>query len=220
MKVVEFLINRMSISNLLEKIILVYESPIILINRISGFYHYLWFVISARIHGTTIEIGNEVKFGLPTIVQGFGAITLENNVTFGYWMGGSQKNPILLQPRESSSSVYIGTGTVIMNGCEFFCFESIRVGKNCLIGAKTTFLDSDVHGINPNKRNQLGATAPITIGDNVWFGIEATVLKGVNIGKDSIIGACCVVTRDVADGSIVVGNPMKVIGSVWDKKYI
>jgi len=76
-------------------------------------------------------------------------------------------------------------------------------------------LDSDFHGIAPWERDRPGKTEPVEIGDNVWIGTEAMILKGVRIGKDAVIGARSVVVRDVPPGAIVAGNPSKAIGSVY-----
>lgn len=52
---------------------------------------------------------------------------------------------------------------------------------------------------------------PITIGDNVWFGGNCVVLPGVTIGNNVVVGAGSVVTKDVPDNAVVVGNPAKII---------
>ena len=55
---------------------------------------------------------------------------------------------------------------------------------------------------------------PITIGEDCWFGGNVTVLPGVTIGKAAIMGAGCVVTKNVEPGSVVAGNPARVIKKV------
>ena len=62
--------------------------------------------------------------------------------------------------------------------------------------------------------------APILIEDDAFIGARSIILKGVTIGKGSIIGAGAVVTRNVPEYSIVAGNPAKVIGDVRNEKYI
>jgi maltose O-acetyltransferase len=66
------------------------------------------------------------------------------------------------------------------------------------------------------RRAKWEAARPITIDDNVWIGGLAVICPGVTIGKDSVIGAGAVVTKDVPAGSIAVGNPARVVGSVRD----
>lgn len=63
---------------------------------------------------------------------------------------------------------------------------------------------------------------PINVGDNVWIGTNVSVLPGVNIGENTIIGAGCVVNKDIPAGVIAAGNPCKVIRKITDadkKKY-
>ena len=63
---------------------------------------------------------------------------------------------------------------------------------------------------------------PITIGDNVWFGASVTVLPGVKIGSNTVIGAGSIVNRDIPDGVIAVGNPCRVLRKITEedkKKY-
>jgi maltose O-acetyltransferase len=57
---------------------------------------------------------------------------------------------------------------------------------------------------------------PITIGDNTWLGGNVTVLPGVTIGSNSVVGAGAVVTKDVPDNVIVVGTPAKVLREITD----
>lgn len=73
--------------------------------------------------------------------------------------------------------------------------------------------DADWHDIE-HRIFAPGKTSAITLKDNVWIGDSAIVTKGVTIGHNSVVGAYSVVTRDVADNTIVAGNPAKVVGSI------
>lgn len=163
-----------------------------------------------------LSLDRSVKFHYAVFFQGKGKLTLEPGVILGFPMAGALNAPILLQPREKDAHIRIGSGSIIVNGCEFIARSQIIIGTHCRIGPRCIFLDSDFHGIKPDARDEPGATSPIIVGDNVWFGAETMVLKGVKIGSDSIIAARCVVTKDVPAGSIVASNPMIVIGSVYD----
>ena len=68
------------------------------------------------------------------------------------------------------------------------------------------------------RRSGLESARPVAIGDNAWLGGGAIVCPGVTIGNDSVIGAGAVVTKDIPAGSIAVGNPACVTGSVYDRK--
>jgi acetyltransferase-like isoleucine patch superfamily enzyme len=88
----------------------------------------------------------------------------------------------------------------------------IQIGDDVQIGPKTVIWGRD-HGIAKNKliREQAHIRAPIVIGDDVWIGANCAILKGVTIAKGVVIGAGSVVTRDIPEYGIAVGNPARVI---------
>ena len=95
---------------------------------------------------------------------------------------------------------------------------NIKVGKtfgdNVFIGPNCNFYTA-IHPIDVERRNQqVGKSKPIHVGDNVWFGGNVTVLPGVTIGNNTTIGAGSVVTHDIPDGVVAVGNPCRVIRTV------
>jgi acetyltransferase-like isoleucine patch superfamily enzyme len=74
-------------------------------------------------------------------------------------------------------------------------------------------LDNDFHAITVDGTTR-PSTAPVTIGDRVWVGTRALILKGVEIGDGAIVAAGSVVSRDVPPGTIVAGMPARVVGKV------
>jgi acetyltransferase-like isoleucine patch superfamily enzyme len=167
--------------------------------------------------GRTV-LDSSVRFDHAVRFQGRGTVVVEKNVLFGYSLAGAYSLPILIQPRMKDAVIHIGEATNIMNGTEIFAVKSVRLGKRCLVGARTVILDSDFHGLDPRQRNGAGISKPVEIQDNVWIGMGVMILKGVTIGKDAVIGASCVVTKDVPAGAIVIGNPMRVAGSVYERQ--
>lgn len=100
----------------------------------------------------------------------------------------------------------------IGNNCGFSgttigCFKEIIIGDNVMCGANTLITDSDWHSNDP----RVGPPKPVRIGNNVWLGYGAIVLKGVTIGENTIIGAGSVVVKDIPANVIAAGNPCKVI---------
>lgn len=100
----------------------------------------------------------------------------------------------------------LGSG-YINNNATIDCFESIHIGHGVAISSGVTIRDSDNHTINDNSV----ITAPIIIEDNVWVGLNATILKGVRIGRGSVVAAGAVVTTDVPENTLVGGVPAKII---------
>jgi acetyltransferase-like isoleucine patch superfamily enzyme len=88
----------------------------------------------------------------------------------------------------------------------------ITIGKNVHITNNTTFVTHDGGTLLFRRyEKDLEITKPITVGNDVYIGTNSTILPGVKIGNNVVIGACSVVSRDVPDNSVVVGNTAKVI---------
>lgn len=106
-------------------------------------------------------------------------------------------------------NITLGTGVFLNYGCVFLDVCRIDVGDGAQIGSGVQVVAAD-HPRDPEVRAAgLECGAPVVIGRNVWIGSGALVLPGVTVGDDAIIGAGSVVTRDVARGTTVVGNPAR-----------
>ena len=93
----------------------------------------------------------------------------------------------------------------------------IYIGDNVMIGPQTVIAVA-CHPEDPRLRNEgLQYNRPVVIGENVWIGSGAIILPGVTIGKNSIIGAGSVVTRDIPEHVVAVGNPCRVIRNIKDQ---
>ncbi|WP_431293731.1 acyltransferase [Pedobacter sp. P26] len=127
---------------------------------------------------------------------------------------------MILKVLNPGSQLIIGRN-VGMSGGTISCSLYIEIGDNVLIGSGAAITDSDAHPINPMLRNDSSQIlmAPVVIGNDVFIGARAIILKGVNIGKGAVIGAGSVVARDVPEMMIVAGNPAKIIGDVRDPKF-
>lgn len=107
------------------------------------------------------------------------------------------------------ASLEIGKNFFMNNFCSINCLEKISIGNNTLFGENVKLYDHNHHYENvPNFKiypNQFN-TGPIMIGNNCWLGSNVTVLKGVTIGDNSIIGAGCVIYKDVPANTILMNR--------------
>lgn len=120
-----------------------------------------------------------------------------------------------------SFSVYYGGDIILFKnaklnlGSGFFnsnikirCTKEISIGNGVVISHDVTIMDSDTHEIIADTYEK---TLPVHIGNHVWIGTRATILKGVSIGDGAIVAAGAVVTKDVEPYSIVAGVPAELI---------
>jgi maltose O-acetyltransferase len=110
--------------------------------------------------------------------------------------------------RKANPRLHIGSGTYVNRFTMFDASDSIHIGARCMIGPFCYITDHD-HGSGKKGpiSDQPLVQAPVKVGNNVWIGAHAIILKGVSIGDDAVVGAGAVVTRDVASGAKVAGVP-------------
>lgn len=121
---------------------------------------------------------------------------------------------VLLPPfyTDFGKNIRLGKNVLIQQLCTFFDRGGITVGNNVFIAPKVNLVTLN-HDIDPENRSTTTAK-PIIIHDNVWIGINSTILPGVTIGKNAIVAAGSIVTKDVEPSIIVGGNPAKFIRSI------
>lgn len=121
---------------------------------------------------------------------------------------------VIIRTVRPGAKVVIGD-YVGISGCTISAANSITIGNHVLIGSGVAIVDQDAHAIDPvERRKGTGKikTAPVVIEDDVFIGARAIILKGVTIGRGSVIGAGAVVPKSIPAYSIAVGNPAKVVG--------
>ncbi len=107
----------------------------------------------------------------------------------------------------------------VNNNSKIFCRNRITIGEGVIIAPEVIIRDSDQHQILNSESDALKPiSAPITIGDHVWIGTRAIIVKGVSIGNHVIIAAGAVVTHDIPDHCLVAGVPARIIKTDVDWK--
>jgi acetyltransferase-like isoleucine patch superfamily enzyme len=123
------------------------------------------------------------------------------------WLGNGTKI------RCHEGVVSIGAKTVMGQECTISAYQQVRIGRECVIADRVMFIDFD-HGVVEVERPirlQGIYKRDVDIGNNVWIGYGACILRGVTVGDNAIIGTNSVVTKDVPANAVVAGLPAKVI---------
>jgi acetyltransferase-like isoleucine patch superfamily enzyme len=175
-----------------------------------------------------IFCGNNVRYssfntrGIPYVSVAIGGkFSVNKNLSMNNGIIG---NPIGCYDRctfyvDNGASLEIGSNLGISQAA-IICHLYIKIGNNVKIGGGARIFDTDFHSLNPllrlnsitdcvNKRK-----LPVIIEDNVFIGAHSTILKGVVIGQNSVVGACSVVTKSIPSNQIWAGNPAKFIKSL------
>lgn len=115
---------------------------------------------------------------------------------------------------------YIGQACFFNHGAYLMDGAKITIGDHCFFGPNCGFYTAS-HPLLPSERNAGYEKAkPITIGNNVWFGASVIVLPGVTIGDNCVIGAGSVVTKDIPENTLALGNPCRPLRSIDERDRI
>lgn len=146
--------------------------------------------------------------------SGGGVISIGDNCRIGcskrkYWAG--TRTPTQLTALGEGASIVIGNGC-ILNGVSIFAREGVEIGDGCIFATGIQILDGDQHEVvSANHKGSIDRPRKITIGRNVWVGLNAIILKGTEIGDNSVVGAGAVVRGKFPANCVIAGNPAKVV---------
>jgi acetyltransferase-like isoleucine patch superfamily enzyme len=162
--------------------------------------------------------GKVVFAGLPIIIKHHkGRIDIGKNcvIKSASWSNTAGVNRRCLIQAWENATIIIGDGCGL-SGAVISAMDSITIGDRVNIGVNCTLLDCDRHSIDAASRftGDSGNKAPIVIGDDVWLGMNVTVLKGVTVGAGTIVAANSVVTRSLPANVIAGGSPARVLKKV------
>lgn len=176
-----------------------------------------------RSRGVETELGYVTLVGKPAIERAPGArIIMGKGVTL---VSESTANtaginhPVIISAEGPGSVIKIGDG-VGMSGTSVVTCSEIEIGEQTMIGANCNIYGTDFHCLKAEDRlhqsqgTASAPTAPIRIGKRCWLASNVTVLKGVTIGDEAVVGAMSLVTKDVPNRTVVAGVPAKVMKNV------
>ena len=170
---------------------------------------------------------NGIKYGNNLKISGFlkiditkrGFVRLGDNLSINsghnYNVIGRQQKTIIVVDGKLTIGSNVG-----MSSTAIVCKHKISIGNHVKLGGGVCIYDTDFHSLDPKIRrdsnlDKLNAkSAAIVLEDNVFVGAHSTILKGVTVGENSIIGACSLVSRSIPANQIWGGNPARFIREV------
>lgn len=176
-------------------------------------YEYL------RRRGVETELGYVTLVGMPSIERAEGArIIIGNGVTLVSDATANTagiNHPVILSAEGPGSVITIGDGVGI-SGASIVTCSTVEIGEGTMLGANCNIYGTDFHCVEAEERTKQKSTAdaptkPIKIGKRCWLASNVTVLKGVTIGDEAVVGAMSLVTKDVETKTIVGGVPAKIV---------
>jgi len=192
------------------------SDPLKILNHISEYLYKILISTKSNIH-----IAGEITLiGIPMIdIRDGSKLEIGKNVVLRSRNKGCHINlhsPVKLFGDREGSIIKIGDNSRI-NGTCIHAYESVTIGKNCLVAANCQIMDGNGHDLSfpdvENRVKSIGSAKPIVLEDSVWIGANSIILPGVRIGRGSVISANSVVVRDIPAMVIAGGNPARI------KKY-
>ena len=167
---------------------------------------------------SSAQVRGKPRLHQPLQAVGLGSIEFTGKVNIGVFQSPFFLSTYTyLEVRKSAAKISVEDGTWINNNfCAIAEYTSIAIGRRVLIGTNVEIYDSDFHGIRVSDRNKSMAewARPVVIEDDVFLGSNVRVLKGVTIGRGSVIANSSVVTSDIPPGVIAGGMPARVLKAI------
>ena len=176
----------------------------------------LWKDKAFLLYGTKISLGRDTKIDRLTkfYILADGKVELGEGVvlrSFAKGYHGGMPFPCTILVDGADAHVTIGKKSRL-NGAYIHSQVTVSIGENCVIAAGVNIIDSNGHElISSNRTTGRDKPKPIEIGNNVWIGMNAIILKGTTVGNNSVIGAGSVVSGKFPENSLIVGNPARLV---------
>lgn len=167
--------------------------------------HYRFVHCESVGEGTRLTHGRHVNFSGPGIHLGRHVHLYampDASIQISTWALGN------LNPR-----IVIDDYCIVNPGVRLVAAEAIEIGPGSQLATGAYVTDADWHGLH-HRVYPPGETAPVILEENCWVADRATVLKGVRVGRNSIVAAGAVATRDVPPNTVVAGNPARIVKEI------
>lgn len=182
------------------------------INRIGKTARYFFMPNIMALIGKRVVCKSRPVCNQLTLFTGLGKIFIGDKCSFGYKPGGFHHGgSVEIQPRYENSRVIIGDRVATNNNLFICAANHIEIGHDTLIGLNVVIMDHEAHGLEPDKRRQVGAIGKVILGNNVWLGNSVTILKNSEIGDNTVVAAGAVVSGIFPANVVIGGVPAKII---------
>ncbi len=181
---------------------------------------YSWLISCFKFYLNGVKFHRDfISFGIPILdinMQGNSSIGKKFSFNSGKYhaMGGRQQQCYFVVAKGGRLSIGDNVG---VTSVAFICHNKISIGNNVKIGINTVIYDTDFHSLDARMRNSYPErldgvkSKPVIIHDGAFIGGHSTILKGVTIGKNAIVGAGSVVFENVPDEQVWAGNPARYV---------
>ena len=202
---------------MLKKVIVSFLKPFFSVKTTTRLNRFMNRLIWSSYKSTFKSVGEKTSCGSGLSVYGGKYIKIGDHFSGGdnlcmecwdsYKNSGKQYSPELI----------IGDNVTFTSDTQISCFDKVVIGDNCLLG-RYVYISDNTHGKSnysdldiPPIERELSSKGSVIIGKNVWIGRCSTILSGVTVGDNAIIGANSVVNKDVPANAVVAGVPAKII---------
>jgi acetyltransferase-like isoleucine patch superfamily enzyme len=188
---------------------------------------YSWLITSFKFFLNDVKFHRDfISYGVPILdINPQGSFIIGKRFRFNsgkyHAMGGRQQQCYFVAAKGACITIGDNVG---MTSTAIICHDSISIGDNVKIGINTVIYDTDFHSLDASIRNQYPESIegvknkPVTICDGAFIGGHTTILKGVTIGRNSVVGAGSVVFQSIPDEQIWAGNPAKYVKDTYSIK--
>lgn len=175
-------------------------------SRIAHIFRTAFAIIRARVYLRGCHLGGpRVRLRGRPHVTTQGRVVIGDNVSIHSFLHRVQLSA------GKGAELTIGEDTFINNGVVLSARERVSIGARCQIAPHVIAMDCDFHGVDDRSESP---TAPIIVEDDVWLATRSILLKGVRVGRGSVVAAGAVVTKDVPPYTLVAGVPARPIRSL------
>lgn len=162
---------------------------------------------------TNINVEGRFIAHQPVLCNGLGKLKFGENVNFGVVNSPQFYNSYAyIEARNKNATIIFGSNVHINNGFSIISEKRISIGSNVLIGHNCQITDSNFHDLDKNKRHETDPfPLDVIIGDKVFVGNNVIILKGVEIGENTVIANGSLVTKSFPKNVIIGGVPAKTL---------